>query len=101
MKQLAIFLNRMTGDIFKLLPMREDEIKGIENHLNEYLDTLIVNAEGAVKTYPELMGSKEYLYVLNNLNYISTHDVEYTKWRKIILNSAKWLYNLERFYLGR
>lgn len=98
MKQLAHYLNRMTGDIFKLLPMKEEELDGKDNHLREYLDSLIVNAEGAIETYPDLKYNKEYLYVLNNLNYIMAHDIELVRWRTIILNSVKWMNTLEEYY---
>jgi len=86
MEQLISYLKEITGDVFKLLPMKEDELKGVNNHLKEYLESLTVNMNGALKTYSQLVNEKEYLYVINNLNYIYTNEVDFAHWRTIILN---------------
>ena len=100
MEQLISYLKEITGDVFKLLPMKEDELKGVDNHLREYLESLTVNMNGALKTYPELVNEKEYLYVINNLNYIYTNEVDFAHWRTIILNSVRGLSNLHSSYSG-
>ena len=43
---------------------------------------------------------KEYLYVINNLNYIYTNEVDFAHWRTIILNSVRGLSNLHGSYSG-
>lgn len=98
MEQLTHYLHKLTGDVFKLLPMKEESLNGKDNHVADYLGNLIITAEGAVETYAVLKWDKEYLYVLNNLNYIAVHDVEFARWRTIILNSVKWLNTLEEHY---
>ena len=100
MGQMVNYLKEITGDVFKRLPMKEDELNGIDNHLSEYLDSVIVNLKGSIITYPELANDKNYLYVINNLNFISNHDVDFWKWRSVILNSTKGLSNLRDFYKG-
>ena len=80
MGQMVNYLKEITGDVFKLLPMKEDELNGIDNHLSEYLDSVIVNLKGSIITYPELANDKNYLYVINNLNFISNHDVDFLNW---------------------
>ena len=100
MGQMVNYLKEITGDVFKLLPMKEDELNGIDNHLSEYLDSVIVNLKGSIITYPELANDKNYLYVINNLNFISNHDVDFWKWRSVILNSTNGLSNLRDFYKG-
>lgn len=89
MEQLRNFLTSLRGDVFKLLPMKEAEMSGINNHMNEYIDSLIINLTGAMNTYPVLASQKQYLYVLNNIQYIFKHPVDFKQWRKIILNSTK------------
>lgn len=100
MEQLLNFLSNLRGDIFKLLPMKESEMTGVNNHLNEYIDTLIVNLGGATTTYPVLASQKQYLYVINNLQYLLMNSVDFKQWRKIILNSTRNIDNLFMLYGG-
>lgn len=90
MKQLVNFLCGVRGDVFKLLPMKESAMEGEENHIVEYIETLLVNLKGAMGVYPILNGQKQYLYVVNNLEFLSEHvnNIEFNLWRRIILNST-------------
>lgn len=89
MGQLKNYLSGLCGDIFRLLPMKEDECLGVENHIPDYIESLIINMTGAMSTYPTLSSQKQYLRVLNNIQYLKTGDVDFAKWRKVILNSVK------------
>ena len=100
MKELVKYLSSLRGDIFKLLPMKEDEQAGRDNHVSEYLDALLINMSGALVTYPMLGSQKQYLYVLNNLQYIHKNNVSFDRWRKIILGSGKDIDNLYVYYGG-
>lgn len=100
MEQLRNFLLVLRGDIYKLLPMKESELNGEDNHLEEHLDAMIINLAGAVQTYPELAKQKQYLYALNNLNYILYNDVDFKTWRKAVLNSTRYIDDLYVFYGG-
>lgn len=100
MEQLVNFLTNIMGDVFKLLPMKEAEMKGQENHLLEYIDALIINLDGAIDTYPDLAGQKQYLYVINNLQYLTKHTIEFKQWRRIILNSTRNINNLIAMFGG-
>ena len=96
MEQLRNFLSSLRGDVFKLLPMKESEMSGLNNHMSEY----IINLTGAMKTFPILASQKQYLYVVNNLQYINSHSVDFKQWRKIILNSTRNIDNLCVLYGG-
>ncbi len=100
MKQLLNYLLSLRGDVFKLLPMKEAEISGTDNHINDYIDALLINLNGAIGTYPVLANQKQYLYVINNVQYIRQHDVDFKQWRKTILNSTRSIDNLFVFYGG-
>ncbi len=80
--------------MFKLLPMKESEMSGLDNHMGDYIESLIINVTGAMKTFPILASQKQYLYVVNNLQYINSHSVDFKQWRKIILNSTRNIDNL-------
>lgn len=94
MEYLQNYLSSIRGAIFKLLPMKEDTMNGIENHLDDYIDSLIVNLIGAMQTFPNLRVEKQYLYVINNIQYIKHFPVEFKSWRKIILDSTQSIDNL-------
>ena len=94
MEQLRNFLSSLRGDVFKLLPMKESEMSGLDNHMGDYIESLIINVTGAMKTFPILASQKQYLYVVNNLQYINSHSVDFKQWRKSILNSTRNIDNL-------
>ena len=100
MEQLLNYLSNLRGDVFKLLPMKESEMEGLDNHLGDYMEALLVNLSGGLTTYPILSSQKQYLYVINNLQYLSTHTVDFKKWRKIILSSTRNIDNLFVLYGG-
>ena len=68
--------------------MKEDARNGVDNHVDEYLEALIINAKGGMIAYPELANQKQYLGVINYLCYLTQNSVEPKKWRKIILDST-------------
>ena len=51
MSQEDRFLKNIVNDIFKLLPMKEDNLKGIDNQLYVYIEDVIINMKGAAKEY--------------------------------------------------
>lgn len=100
MERLKNYLSNLRGDVFKLLPMKEVEISGVENHLREYIESLMVNVIGATLTYPALASQKYYLYVINNLQYLAGHSVDFKTWRKVVLDSTRNIDNLFNYYRG-
>lgn len=100
MKQLKSFLLNLRGDIFKLLPMKEEENSGVVNHTSEYVETIIINMTGAMKTFPVLTSHKLYLYVLNNLQYLYDYSVSFQQWKKIVLRSVRNICDLYVQYGG-
>lgn len=88
MNELKNYLLGLRGDIFKLLPMKEAELEGMDNHLSDYVESLLINLTGATKTFPVLVTKKHFMRVLNNIQYIANHQIDFSLWRKIILNST-------------
>lgn len=97
---LSTYLLGFRNDIFKLLPMKEAHNSGCDNHLSEYLETLIDNAKGATKTFPELNKQRKYIYVTNNLSFLAESDIPFVKWRKTILSSTRGIDDLRKIYDG-
>lgn len=59
------FLNGLTGSVYKILPLKEDE----NPFLSEYLDSLVIQLKGAEETYPELSSNVKYIYIVNIIQY--------------------------------
>lgn len=90
MYTLKTYLSNLRNKVFKLLPMREAADKGENNHLNEYLDNLCANYEGACDCYPELANIKEIVEVRSNIAFLKNNrDVEFSKWRSMVLRSTR------------
>ena len=97
MNDVLNFLLGFRNDVFKLLPMKEAENNGVKNHLKDYLDSLVVNAKGSIVAYPELSAQKQYLYVVNNLAFLMSNEVEFSRWRKIVLSATR---DIDDLYLN-
>lgn len=97
---LSTYLLGFRNDVFKLLPMKETADSGTDNHLADYLDMLISNVKGAMKTFPELEKQRRFINVANNLYYLAENEVSFAKWRKIILNSTRSIEDLKLSYDG-
>lgn len=97
MNDVLNFLLGFRNDVFKLLPMKEAENNGVNNHLKDYLDSLVVNAKGSIVAYPELSTQKQYLYVVNNLAFLMSNEIEFSRWRKIVLSATR---DIDDLYLN-
>lgn len=101
MKNVCTFLLKFRNDVFKLLPMREELDNGNNNYLSDYVESILISAEGALTTFAELEAQKNYIYVINNLNYLKNHSsLEFSSWRKVILNCTRCIDDLRISYSG-
>lgn len=101
MSPIITYLHGLCGDIYKLLPMKEEEFKGAENHIDDYLsNSLLCNVIGATKTFPVLGSDKNFIYVKNNLQYLASEKITFVKWRKIVLDSVTLIDKLCKKYDG-
>ena len=90
MDTLETYLTSLVDKIFKLLPLREALDKGEHVCLYEYIETLRDNYLGAYTTYPILSENHRIVEVDNNLAFLySEENIEFKKWRKIVLGSVR------------
>lgn len=96
------YITALRGDIFKLLPMREEYDEGRDNNLREYLDNLWANCSGAFALHPELQESAEFVKVASNLAFLTRDpNLDFRKWRSIILGSMHLLDDALRKFAER
>jgi len=92
------FLTNLVGDVYKILPMKEEEIKGAKNHLPEYVKRTIINMKGSLMTYGELKIYKEYLYIINSLEYLLSEEAGLDEYRQTILNATHVISKLRTIF---
>ncbi len=92
------FLDNMINRVFKLLPMREQYDRGEDPFLNEYLQELTLEANGAYQTFPELYDKARYVSVTNTLQYMCCHWLEmpFSSYRRSILKMTNYLSALSK-----
>lgn len=84
------YLTSLQGKIFKLLPMREASDQGVDNHLDDYIDNLCANYEGALACYPELSSVREMAEVQSNIWSLRRNTkCDFLKWRSTVLRSTR------------
>jgi len=64
------FLGNIIGNIYKVLPLKEEE----NSYLPEYLDSLLVQLKGALITYPGLSSNVRYITIINSIQYFCSND---------------------------
>lgn len=73
---IQTFLSALTGRIFKILPMREAELRGENVCLREYVSSLSTEVRGASLTFPDLQTSVGYITIANILNGLDTSGTQ-------------------------
>lgn len=65
---LKAYLQSLTGRIFKILPMREQQEQGDNLYLDLYLESLSLEMHGACETFTCLRACPDYIMLLNTVN---------------------------------
>lgn len=97
---VAEYLKNLRGDIFKILPMREDQVDGEQNHLHKYIESLTFNLIGGLEQFEFLGREKQYIYAITNLRYLVNNEAELSHWRRIILTAVGGIDTLYKKYGG-
>lgn len=75
--KLKTFINRFTGHVYKIIPLKEYETIDAEEgiHLSEYIDSVAIEAKGALTTFDKLADNMDFVTVVNILNYLNENEV--------------------------
>lgn len=97
---IITYLQGLCDSIFKLLPLKESEIESGERvYIKEFMNSLIINMKGAIDTFPELAVQKQYVFVINKINYLIYNDVDFYTWRKTVLDATRDIHNLREYFI--
>jgi hypothetical protein len=76
---ISVYLQSLINNLFKIIPMKEEELSGHKVYLQKYVESLAKEVSGACDTFPQLGRLADYISICNTLNYISKHEDEMTK----------------------
>ena len=72
------FLDGLVGKVYKILPLSESD----NSYLNDYLDSLLIQLNGAFATYPVLSKSDKYVSIVNTINFFSNNKISHKQCKR-------------------
>lgn len=89
-----IFLKKIKNDIFKILPLKEES----NNGLIDYIDSVSIQLNGAIHTYPFLSEDIDYLTVVNIVNYLKNNDFSIKQCKREVFKCLDILNKITKKY---
>lgn len=96
--EIADFIKILTDQVYGALPLREEGID--EEHLQDYLNSICINAIGYQELQRILKLDKDFQGVINVLVFLSRRTVSDKIFRREILNATNALNKIEKRYGG-
>lgn len=93
-------IQRLTDAIFKMLPMKEEQISGKEVFLQDYVETVKNETLGMMKVFPELRNNYEYVRVCSTLQEIDCTNMDLKMFRKEVLKMTSLLNKVQEAVNG-
>lgn len=91
----TISIHKLTGAIFKILPMKEEELKGEEVYLLQYIDSIKTETMGMLKTYPSLSNNSDFLRIVNTMQGMDWEASDLKKYKSEVLKMTNLLNKIE------
>lgn len=92
---LKTYLKWLTGRLFKMLPMSDTDDAIVDSHLKEYIESMSIQVDGSLKTFPELCTDMDYLMIVNTLHYWVGTELEVAAFKREIRNVLTLLNKME------
>lgn len=89
------YIQWLTGQIFKMLPMSDETEDMNENHLQDYVSSISIQIDGSFKTFPELSDDVKYLTIANILHYWDGREINVPIFKREIRNAVNLLNQIE------
>ena len=96
MTREKIFIKHVTGEIYKMLVLREKSDKGEDVHLREYIENLYVEINGACYWSSYLTGNMHFTTITSIIAYLSDNDVDFTKYRREVFKMLGLLNKIDK-----
>lgn len=92
---LKAYLRWLTGRLFKMLPMSDNDDTIVDSHLREYLESMSIQIDGSLRTFPELCVDMDYLMIVNTLHYWLDAEFDIVVFKREIRNALALLNKME------
>ena len=95
---IVSYLDAITGRVFKILPMKEQELRGFDVYLRDYLSSLAIEMVGASTTFACLGLDSDYIAVVNTVNGLASADNDVIQIKREVFKALNLLNKIaERF----
>lgn len=91
---IYVFVRSLIGKVYKILPLKEEFDSGEDVHLDEYIESLLLDLSGASSTFPELNDIPDFITIINILQYLSTHDFNHKTCKREVFKMIGLLENI-------
>lgn len=85
------YLDAITGRVFKILPMKEQELRGFSVFLSDYLSSLAIEMVGASMTFDCLGIDPDYIAVVNTVNGLAKTDSDVCQIKREVFKALNLL----------
>lgn len=89
------YIQWLTGQVFKMLPMSDETEDMNENHLQDFVNSISIQIEGSFKTFPELSDNVRYLAIANILHYWDGREIDPPIFKREIRYAVNMLNQIE------
>lgn len=89
------FIQYLTKEIFKMIPLRQEEDSGGNRHLPEHISRVYIEASGAYTWSEYLSHNQKYMVVTTTLAYMSDHSLDFKIFRREALKMLTTLNKIE------
>ena len=89
------FVQYLTKEIFKMIPLKQEEDDGDNRHLPEHISRVYIEASGACTWSEYLSNNQKYMIIITTLAYMSEHSLEFKVFRREALKMLATLNKIE------
>jgi hypothetical protein len=92
--QLA-YIRNLTSQIYKMLPMSDSDELIERMHLKEFINSIIVQIDGSLLTFPNLSSDEDYIIIMNILHYWDSNDIKLIPFKREVRKMMRCLNRIE------
>ena len=89
------YIQWLTKQIFKMLPMSDTSEDIESSHLKEFIQSIAVQIDGSFATFSEFADNPNYLAVANVIHYWNAKDIDIPLFKKEIRSVLSLLNKIE------
>lgn len=100
MLSCTLFIRSLTNKIYKMLPLRESEISRDRTFLTDYINSIFIEATGAMIIFEGLKLNEDYITVVSILGYINKFELPLKSYKREVFKMLNLLNKIENRLSG-